>query len=57
MSCDPDKDIYVIPKRGGLDIHIEGNKHELKLTKDQQVGLVLEILTKWQEDEWHEKMH
>ena len=57
MSCDPDKDIYVIPKRGGLDIDIEGNKHELKLTKDQQVGLVLEILTKWQDDECHEKMH
>ena len=44
------KDSYFIVKKEGLDVYIEGNKHELKLTKHQQVLLLTEMLTKWREN-------
>jgi hypothetical protein len=46
MSCDPDKNIYIVPIAGAIRIYIDTELYEVKMTRDDMTDLATEILTK-----------
>ena len=46
MSCDPDKNIYIVPIAGAIRIYIDTKLYEVKMTKDDMTDLATEILAR-----------
>ena len=56
MSCDPDKNIYIVPIAGAIRIYINTELYEVKMNKDDMTFLATEILTKrleMNDDKWN----
>ena len=46
MSCDPEKEFYIVPVAGAIRIYIKDKLYEMKMTKDDMADLATEILAK-----------